>query len=75
MSSHTICVVAMQAMLGEGVSVVSAFQNVSAHKLKDLDAAIDCDVLVTGDDKDARADALTARASPRCSARSGCAPP
>jgi 8-hydroxy-5-deazaflavin:NADPH oxidoreductase len=48
------CVVAIQAMLGEGVRVVSAFQNVSAHKLKDLDATIDCDVLVTGDDKDAR---------------------
>jgi len=48
------CVVAVQAMLGGGVRVVSAFQNVSAHKLKDLDARIDCDVLVTGDDKDAR---------------------
>ena len=30
--------------------VVSAFQNVSAHHLKDLDHAIDCDVLVCGDD-------------------------
>ena len=48
------CVVALQAMLGTGVRVVSAFQNVSAHKLKDLQARIDCDVLVTGDDKDAR---------------------
>jgi NADPH-dependent F420 reductase len=48
------CVVALQAMLGAGVRMVSAFQNVSAHKLKDLQARIDCDVLVTGDDKDAR---------------------
>lgn len=37
-----------QGILGEGVSVVSAFQNVAALKLqKDMD--IDCDVLVCGD--------------------------
>lgn len=48
------CVVALQDLLGEGVRVVSAFQNVSAHKLKKLDVNIDCDVLVTADDKDAR---------------------
>ena len=48
------CVVALQEMLGEGVRVVSAFQNVSAHKLKDLSYNIECDVLVTGDDKEAR---------------------
>lgn len=48
------CVVAIQEMLGESVRVVSAFQNVSAHKLKHLDYEIDCDVLVTSDDKDAR---------------------
>jgi NADPH-dependent F420 reductase len=52
------CVVAVQQMLGDGVRVVSAFQNVSAHKLKKLDYKIDCDVLVTGDDKDARAVAI-----------------
>jgi NADPH-dependent F420 reductase len=49
------CVVALQQMLGPGVRVVSAFQNVSAHKLKDLSQRIDCDVLVAGDDKEARA--------------------
>lgn len=49
------CVVAAQQMLGENVRVVSAFQNVSAHKLKKLDQTIDCDVLVASDDKDARA--------------------
>ena len=49
------CVVAVQELLGEQVRVVSAFQNVSAHKLKTLAHAIDCDVLVAADDKDARA--------------------
>jgi NADPH-dependent F420 reductase len=48
-------VVALKQMLGPGVRVVSAFQNVSAHKLKDLSQRIDCDVLVAGDDKEARA--------------------
>ena len=43
-----------QAFLGEGVRVVSAFQNVSAVHLKDPDHPIDCDVLVTGDDPAAR---------------------
>lgn len=44
----------LQAELGEGVRVVSAFQNVAAAHLADLDHAIDCDVLVCGNDKDAR---------------------
>lgn len=44
-------VAAIQTLLGEGVKVVSAFQNVSAHHLKKLDHDIDCDVLVCGDDK------------------------
>jgi hypothetical protein len=48
-------VAAVQAELGPGVRVVSAFQNVSAHKLKKLDQQIACDVLVCGDDKVARA--------------------
>jgi NADPH-dependent F420 reductase len=48
------CVVEAQRILGEGVHVVSAFQNVSAHKLKKLDHKIQCDVLVCGDDKEAR---------------------
>lgn len=44
-------------IVGEGVEVVSAFQNVShEHLLKDED--VDCDVLVTGTSKDARAEAL-----------------
>lgn len=41
--------VAAQQRLGEGVRVVSAFHNVSAHKLAEVDMALDCDVLVFGD--------------------------
>jgi len=52
------CVVAVQQLLGSEVRVVSAFQNVSAHKLKKLDYTIDCDVLVTSDDEAARAVAI-----------------
>jgi NADPH-dependent F420 reductase len=48
------CVVAIQKMLGEQTKVVSAFQNVSAHKLKDLKYEIECDVLVASDDAEAR---------------------
>ena len=46
---------AVQEELGEGVRVVSAFQNVAAAHLSNLDHAIDCDVLVCGNDKAARA--------------------
>lgn len=42
-----------QKLLGEGVRVVSAFHNVAAHKLA-TDAVVDCDVLVFGDQKEAR---------------------
>ena len=45
---------AIAQMLGPQTRVVSAFQNVSAHYLSDLDRSIECDVLVCGDDKDAR---------------------
>jgi NADPH-dependent F420 reductase len=44
----------LQVDLGAGVKVVSAFQNVSAVHLKDPSHPIDCDVLVCGDDADAR---------------------
>ncbi len=47
-------VVQAQALLGDGVKVVSAFQNVSHDSLAQLDRPVDCDVLVCGDDKDAR---------------------
>lgn len=44
-----------QALLGDGVKVVAAFQNVSAVKLKDPNNAVDCDVLVCADDDEAKA--------------------
>ena len=43
-----------QRLLAGATRVVSAFHNVSASKLKSGES-IDCDVLVFGDDKDARA--------------------
>ena len=45
-----------QAALGEGVRVVSAFQNVSAHHLREPDGVADCDVLIAGDAPAARAE-------------------
>jgi 8-hydroxy-5-deazaflavin:NADPH oxidoreductase len=47
-------VAAAQAMLGDRIRVVSAFQNVAAHKLKQLGTDADCDVLVCADDAEAR---------------------
>jgi NADPH-dependent F420 reductase len=47
-------VVALQRRLGAAVKVVSAFQNVSATHLKDPAHEVDCDVLVCGDDAEAR---------------------
>ncbi len=47
-------VAAIQRLLGADVRVVSAFQNVSAHHLKDLDHEVECDVLICGDDIAAR---------------------
>ncbi|CAM4296736.1 NADPH-dependent F420 reductase [Novosphingobium lubricantis] len=46
-----------QSLLGEGVTLVSAFHNVAAHTLI-TDADVDCDVLVFGDDKAARAEVI-----------------
>ena len=43
-----------QAILGDGVTVVAAFQNVSADQLDDLDSIVNCDVLVCGDDRAAK---------------------
>ena len=44
-----------QALLGPEVTVVAAFQNVSAVKLKQLGRSVDCDVLVCADAPGARA--------------------
>ncbi|MBT3534825.1 MAG: NADPH-dependent F420 reductase [Rhodospirillaceae bacterium] len=43
-----------QVFLGDGVRVVSAFQNVAADHLTDLEHEIDCDILVCGNDPEAR---------------------
>ena len=50
--------VAAQIRLGEGVRVVSAFHNVAAHKLSEIDRPLDCDVLVFGEKADDRAVAI-----------------
>lgn len=47
-----------QVILGESARVVSAFQNVGAAHLAEDDSHIDCDVLICGDDKEAKAEAI-----------------
>ncbi|MDL1911254.1 NADPH-dependent F420 reductase [Chloroflexi bacterium CFX6] len=47
-----------KAILGDDAQVVAAFQNIS-HELLLTDEEVDCDVLVTGSSKNARAEALT----------------
>ncbi len=47
-----------QELLGESVRVVAAFQNVSAERLVHVDESVDCDVLVCGDDRDAKLEVL-----------------
>jgi NADPH-dependent F420 reductase len=44
-----------QALLPEGVRMVGAFHTISAEQLQDLDRPMDSDVLVCGDDGDAKA--------------------
>jgi NADPH-dependent F420 reductase len=48
---------AAQQLLGEDVRVVSAFQNVAAHHLQE-DHGLECDVLVSGNSKEARAEVI-----------------
>lgn len=45
-----------QALVGDGVRVVAAFQNVSASHLQDLKHNVNCDVLVCGDDEAAKSE-------------------
>jgi NADPH-dependent F420 reductase len=47
-----------QEQLGADVRVVAAFQNVSAEYLSDPERPIDCDVLVCGDDAEAKVAAM-----------------
>jgi NADPH-dependent F420 reductase len=37
-----------RTLVPDGIEVVSAFQNVSAHRLMDLDHPVECDVIVSG---------------------------
>ncbi len=53
-----------QKLLGADVKLVSAFHNVAAHKLA-TDEEVECDVLVFGDDKAARAVAVELAAHAR----------
>jgi NADPH-dependent F420 reductase len=43
-----------QAFLGPATQVVAAFQNVSAHLLRDPQHVVDCDVLVCGNNAEAK---------------------
>ncbi len=47
-----------QAILGDEVQVVSAFQNIGAAHLDNPEHAIECDVLVCGNQKAAKAEAI-----------------
>jgi hypothetical protein len=47
-----------QATLGQGVRVVTAFQNVGAGHLAENEGPIEVDVLVCGDDKEAKAETI-----------------
>lgn len=47
-----------QRILGPDVFVVTAFQNVGAHALQAWDRPIDCDILVCGDDRQAKRTAM-----------------
>jgi NADPH-dependent F420 reductase len=42
------CAEMVEALVPKGVHVVSAFQNVSAHRLQHLEHPVECDVLVSG---------------------------
>jgi NADPH-dependent F420 reductase len=52
--AETSAALAAQRRLGDGVRLVAAFHNVAGHKLQQ-DIAIDCDVLIFGDEPKDRA--------------------
>jgi NADPH-dependent F420 reductase len=47
--SQGSCAELCESLAPEGVPVVSAFQNVAAHRLLDLDHSVECDVIVSGE--------------------------
>jgi NADPH-dependent F420 reductase len=46
--SQGSCAELCASLVPEGVQVVSAFQNVSAHRLMDLGKSVECDAIVSG---------------------------
>jgi NADPH-dependent F420 reductase len=52
------CAELLAGLVPKGVEVVSAFQNVSAHRLQQLDDSVECDVIVSGA-KEARERVMT----------------
>ena len=42
------CAELVESLVPDGVSVVSAFQNVASHRLQDLAHDVECDVIVSG---------------------------
>jgi NADPH-dependent F420 reductase len=42
------CAEMVESLVPPGVAVISAFQNVSAHRLRELDHPVECDVVVSG---------------------------
>ena len=42
------CAELVASLVPDGVAVVSAFQNVSAHRLQDLEERVECDVIISG---------------------------
>jgi len=45
------CAEMVAALLPKGVHTVSAFQNVAAHRLHELNQPVECDVVVSGDEQ------------------------
>jgi hypothetical protein len=57
--SQGSCAELCEALAPDGIDVVSAFQNVSAHRLLALDEPVECDVIISGPvDARARVSAL-----------------
>ena len=46
--SQGSCAELVASLAPDGVEVVSAFQNVSAHRLLELDEPVECDVIISG---------------------------
>ncbi|HEY5579086.1 MAG TPA: NADPH-dependent F420 reductase, partial [Acidimicrobiia bacterium] len=53
-ANHRSAIEEAQDFLGPGTNVVAAFQNISYRLLREPNRRIDCDVLVCGDDPEAR---------------------